>query len=133
MRGKSVFGGGMIVGEGWSAEEACKAAALNTAEVRTALDLDRSITDRWADMCREAMATAMKKEPDAAGRVELTELETLAICAIAGCLLRFTCESGEGYRYMVSTVNPVGVVKVNGKFLVGESVGGVVKFRRGEK
>lgn len=55
---------------------------------------------------------------------ELTEAERIAICIAAGCKMDFRTENTPdgGYRLVVSTVHPVGIVKIDGKFQVCEQV-----------
>jgi hypothetical protein len=62
---------------------------------------------------------AITKEPD-----ELTDAERIALCIVAGCKMNYRTEATPegGYRFVASTVNPVGIVKINGKFSVCERV-----------
>ena len=58
------------------------------------------------------------KEPE-----ELTNAERIALCIAAGCKMDYRTENtGDRYMLVASTVNPVGIVKINGKFQVCESV-----------
>lgn len=50
---------------------------------------------------------------------DLTNQERIALCIASGCEMDYRMENtADGYRMVASTVRPVGIVKVGGKFLV---------------
>lgn len=53
---------------------------------------------------------------------ELTDAEKIALCIVSGCEMDYRTEitPAGGYRMVASTVNPVGIQKINGKFQVCE-------------
>jgi hypothetical protein len=53
---------------------------------------------------------------------ELTDAERIALCIAAGCKMDYRTENTPqgGYRMVASTSNPVGIVKINGRFHVCE-------------
>ena len=53
---------------------------------------------------------------------ELNDAERIALCIFAGCKMDYRTEQTAegGYMLVASTVNPVGIVKINGKFQVCE-------------
>lgn len=55
---------------------------------------------------------------------ELTDAERIALCIASGCEMDYRTEqtAAGGYRLVASTVNPIGIVKINGKFQVCERV-----------
>lgn len=59
---------------------------------------------------------AIAKEPE-----ELTNAERIALCIASGCKMDYRTEPSEGgWKMVASTVNPVGIVKIDGKFLIYE-------------
>lgn len=61
---------------------------------------------------------AAAKEPE-----ELTDAERIALCIASGCKMDFRTEQTEtGWKMVASTINPVGIVKIDGKFRVYERV-----------
>lgn len=63
---------------------------------------------QWLERAFEIAAGCKDKSAE-----ELTDLERTAIAMAAGCEVEFT---GSGYRCK----NPIGIVKNDGKFIVGE-------------
>lgn len=55
---------------------------------------------------------------------QLTDDEKMALYFMAGVEMRTTCPVSDGdvYRFTMTTVRPVGMVKVDGKFRVAELV-----------
>ena len=52
---------------------------------------------------------------------DLTDAERIALCIAAGCEMDYQREYKNGSLYMVAkTVNPIGIVKVDGRFRVYE-------------
>lgn len=63
---------------------------------------------QWLERAFEIAAGCRDKEPE-----NLTDMERTALAMSAGCEVEFT---GTGYRCK----NPIGIVKVDGKFIIGE-------------
>lgn len=53
---------------------------------------------------------------------ELTDADRIALCIVAGCKMDYRLENTPegGYRMVASTINPVGITKINGRFHVYE-------------
>jgi hypothetical protein len=53
---------------------------------------------------------------------DLTDAERVALCIASGCKMDYRTENTAegGYRMVASTVNLVGIVKIDGKFVVYE-------------
>lgn len=50
---------------------------------------------------------------------ELTEAERIALCIASGCEMDYRTENINGaYRMVVTTARPVGIQKIEGRFLV---------------
>jgi hypothetical protein len=54
---------------------------------------------------------------------ELTNAERIALCIASGCKMDYRTENSAegGYRLIASTVNRIGIAKINGKFVIYES------------
>lgn len=61
------------------------------------------------------------KEP-----ADLTDQERISLCIASGCEMDYRMENAaDGYRMVATTKNPIGIVKVGGKFIVYENRAGV--------
>lgn len=67
----------------------------------------------------ESLANVARSCADKPAEV-LTEHERIALAVMAGC--EITTEVVDGNTLRVTTKNPVGVVKIDGKFVIGEAV-----------
>ena len=82
-------------------------------------------TDNMDDIRERLMAQLMAFQHPTKEAHELTDAERIALCIFAGCAMDYRTESGPNgsYRLVASTVNPVGIFKINGKFQVAEYKG----------
>lgn len=74
------------------------------------------------DVRTSIIAQLMAFPPASKEAHELTDGERVALCIAAGCKMEYRHESTPegGYRMVATTVNPVGIVKIDGKFRVYE-------------
>lgn len=74
------------------------------------------------DLMDRAMRQLMSFPPQSKEVADLTDAERIALCIASGCRMDYRMENTAegGYRMVASTVNLVGIVKIDGKFVVYE-------------
>jgi hypothetical protein len=87
-----------------------------------ALDTVQVLPNELGDSPMEAAIRALCAFPPLHKEAaDLTDGERIALCIAAGCKMDFRMEVKNGSpRLVATTVNPIGIVKVEGKFRVYE-------------